>query len=151
MQVSAAEPNAKIIPGHTWSFTVRNERGRNQRYNYVFESCKVPQEGNWVCRRHCRWGAELSRWQNNTVQKTRYTPAGKMGPVLPCFCCLVYRERNYTLLQTRIYPQSLASHRKTQNAPGFVLSSWKDLYSSLLYIPSYTEDQIIYNRRSARM
>lgn len=102
----------KIRPGHTQSFTVTNKGGRNQRYNYVPESCKAPQEGSGVCRRHCRQGAELPQWRNNTVQKSRYTPSRKMGPAQPCCCCLVYRGSSYTLPETHIYPQSLISYMK---------------------------------------
>ena len=108
LQVSAAGPNAKIIPGHTWSFTVTNERGRNQRYNYDLESCKAPEEANWVCRRHCRRGAELSRQHNTTVWKTRYTPATEMGPALPSFCCLVY---NCTPPETPFIPHHVQKCR----------------------------------------
>lgn len=141
----------KTRPGHTRSFTVTNKRGRNQWYNYVPESCKAPQKVRAVCRRHCRWGAELSQWQNNTVQKSRYMPSRKIGPAQPCYCCLVYRGGSYTLPGTHVYAQSLTSYMKMWNAPGFVLSSQKDLYSSLLHIPSYTEDNIIHNRKSAGM
>lgn len=60
-QVSAAEANAKSIPGDTEA----DERGRTQRHGYVFDSCEVAQEGSRACSRHCWWGAELSQWQSS--------------------------------------------------------------------------------------
>lgn len=124
-----------------------NERGRNQRYTYVFESCKVPQESKRACRRHCRRGAALCQQQNNTVWNSRYTPAGKVQPAPPSFCYLVYRGSNYTLLETYIIPRAW---RHIQKCP------WVCAFHSegLVQLPStypYTENEVVYNRRSARV
>lgn len=61
---------------------------------------------NLLCRIHCRCRAELLQWQ--TIQGGK--PASKIWHVLLCFCFLVSRGRNHSLLATHIYPKRSAWH-----------------------------------------
>lgn len=144
--MSAAEPNAKSIPGDTEA----DERRRTQRYNYVFDSCEVAQEGRRACSRHCWQGAELSQWQNSVEHEIDACQKCARDMRLPAFpaCCSVGVQLHFPR-ESHVSREPGITYRNMECPWLYALQSEGPGQLSPLY--PCIEDTVLCYRRSAGM